>query len=511
MASDKPPNHPNLGSVDQLPLLLAGELGNSNASDPRTLQRLWPRLVELRLNTVLAPVYWELIEVEEGLFDFALLDELLRLARTHQQRLILLWFGAWKNSMSCYAPGWVKRDTDRFPRARLFDGTALEMLSPFAPENLAADCRAFTRLMAYLRKHDANERTVCMIQVENEVGMLEQVRDSCVDANHAFLQPVPDGFLRALQARGGALLQRMRANRGPDASWFDVFGDGTECEEIFQAYHYATFVNALAAAGKREHAIPMFVNAALNRPGAKPGQYPSAGPLPHLFDVWKVAAPMLDFLAPDIYFPDFEPWCNRYRCADNRLFVPEATNGADCAVHALYAIGECQAIGFSPFAVESIDPADSMLPDCYRALRLFNDEIKTCRKTGAVRALLVTRSEPSLPLDLCGYRLNCRHDFTWEWSGPGRLAEDWPKAGAMVLALRPDEFLVIGTGVIVTFAPLQASSERAGIDHIDELELESDRVVKRRRLNGDESHQGRHLRIPAQSFGVQSVRLYRYR
>ncbi len=498
--------------ADQLPLLLAGELGNSNASDPQTLQRLWPRLVELCLNTVLAPLYWELIEAEEGLFDFTLLDELLRLARLHQQRLILLWFGAWKNSMSCYAPSWVKRDTGRFPRARRQDGSALEMLSAFSSENLAADCRAFTRLMAYLREQDAHDRTVVMLQVENEVGMLEQARDSCLEANRAFLEPVPEEFLRALEARGGPLSQRMRSGkRDCGASWTDVFGRGPEGEEVFQAYHYATFVNALAAAGKREHAVPMFVNAALNRPGAKPGQYPSAGPLPHLFDVWKVAAPMLDFLAPDIYLPDFEQWCQRYRCPDNRLFVPEATNGSDCAVNALYAIGACQAIGFSPFAVESIDPAHSMLPDCYRALRFFNDEILNCRENGAVGAFVLTRSESCAQLELGGYRLNCAHDFTWEWSGPGRLAEDWPKAGAMVLAIRPDEFLVIGSGVIITFASLQATNGRVGILSIEELELGSNHIITRRRLNGDESHQGRHLRIPAQSLGAQRVRLYRYR
>lgn len=498
-------------SIDQLPLLLAGELGNSNASDAQTLRSLWPRLVELQLNTILAPVYWELLEAEEGVFDFLLLDELLRLARQHQQRLVLLWFGVWKNSMSCYAPSWVKRDTVRFPRARLSDGTALEILSAFVPENLAADCRAFTRLMAYLRVHDADERTVVMIQVENEVGMLEQARDSCPEANLAFSRPVPKDLLHALKERGGLLSQRLQASHGRDESWGEVFGEGPECEEIFQAYHYALFVNSLAAAGKREYAIPMFVNAALNRPGAMPGQYPSAGPLPHLFDIWKVTAPMLDFLAPDIYFPEFEQWCKRYHCSDNRLFVPEATHGADCAVHALYSIGACQAIGFSPFAVESIEPTHSMLPDCYRALKLLDDQLLTARKKDELRAFVVTHDEPSVQVELGGYRLNCRHDFTWEWSGPGRLESDWPKAGAMVLAVAPDELLVVGTGVIITFALQDEIPERVGILSIDELELGSEKILKRRRLNGDESHQGRHLRIPANTFGAQSIRLYRYR
>lgn len=511
MPSLNEPAPGNVQSLDQLPLLLAGELANSSASDPGTLRKLWPRLVELQLNAVLAPIYWELMEPEEGVFDFTLVDELLHLARLHRQHLVLLWFGVWKNSMSCYAPGWVKRDTERFCRARLHDGTPLEMLSAFSTENLAADCRAFGRLMAYLREKDAIERTVVMVQLENEVGMLEQARDTCPEANRAFHQPVPAEFLKALENMNGEATRRMRAaGRARGGSWPEVFGESIETEELFQAYFLAKFVDAVAAKGKREYALPMYVNAALNRPGAKPGQYPSAGPLPHLFDVWRFAAPNLDLLAPDIYLPDFADWCKRYDCSGNRLFIPEAANGGDCAVHALYAIGAHQALGFSPFTVEAIDPGESMLPDCYRALRLLNDEIMCCRKCDAVRAVILTRGEPLAQFELGGYRLSCSHDYTWEWSGPGRLAADWPKAGALVLATGPDEFLLLGTGVIVTFAPAQSTRQRAGIFGIDEFVADTERFVKRRRLNGDESHQGRHLRLPALAFGVQTIKLYQY-
>jgi beta-galactosidase GanA len=290
-----------------------------------------------------------------------------------------------------------------------------------------------------------------------------------------------------------------------------VFGESIETEEIFQAYYYARFIDAVAAAGKREYALPMYVNAALNRPGTKPGQYPSAGPLPHLFDVWKLAAPHLDLLAPDIYFPDFEHWCRRFDCSDNRLFIPEATNGTDCAAHALYAFGAHQALGFSPFAVEAIDPETTLLRDCYRALRALNGDVVNCRKNGAVHAVLLTREQPSTRFELGGYRMNCSHDFTWEWSGPERLRADWPKAGAMILATGPDEFVVLGSGVIVTFDAMQVTGERVGIASIDEHITSSGGLVKSRRLNGDESHQGRHLRLQAHRFGVQSIRLYRYR
>src|SRR5262249_36166913 len=89
---------------------------------------IWERMAALNLNTLLAPVSWELIEPQEGTFDFTLVDGLLRASRSHGLRLILLWFGSWKNGMSSYAPLWVKRDTTRFPRTRLGDKTA-EVLS----------------------------------------------------------------------------------------------------------------------------------------------------------------------------------------------------------------------------------------------------------------------------------------------------------------------------------------------------------------------------------------------
>ena len=81
--------------VDGTPfLMLAGELGNSTASDLDYLDGHWPRLEALGLNTVLAPVYWELLEPREGQFDFTLVDGLLADAREHDMRLVLLWFGS---------------------------------------------------------------------------------------------------------------------------------------------------------------------------------------------------------------------------------------------------------------------------------------------------------------------------------------------------------------------------------------------------------------------------------
>src|SRR5882724_13548249 len=87
--------------VDGKPfLVLAGELGNSTSSSLEYMRPIWPKLASLNLNTVLVPVYWELIEPKEEKYDFSLVDGLIQEARKHQIRIVPLWFGAWKNSMS---------------------------------------------------------------------------------------------------------------------------------------------------------------------------------------------------------------------------------------------------------------------------------------------------------------------------------------------------------------------------------------------------------------------------
>ena len=103
-------------------LILGGELGNSTGTTIESMQPVWHRLEELHLNTVLIPVYWELLEPKEGKFDFQLVDDLIKEARAHNLKIVLLWFGAWKNSMSSHAPAWVKLDQKRFPRAKSASG-----------------------------------------------------------------------------------------------------------------------------------------------------------------------------------------------------------------------------------------------------------------------------------------------------------------------------------------------------------------------------------------------------
>jgi beta-galactosidase GanA len=301
-SSAPPPHLERRGAATQLivdgsPFLaLAGELHNNSATSLEYMKPIWPKLAPMHLNTVLAPVSWALLELTEGKFDFTLVDGLIRDARAQNLRLVLLWFGSWKNTWSSYAPDWVKRDFERFPRLQLQSGLGTERLTPLSEANCKADARAFARLMRRIREVDGDSHTVIMIQVENEVGGIPDARDHSPEANAAYDQAVPaeltDYLQKPLDTLDPDLREKWRKSAyRTSGTWEAVFGSGLETEDLFMAWHYARYMGKVAAAGKAEYAIPMFANAALIRPNYAPGQYNSGGPLPHSIDIWRAGAP----------------------------------------------------------------------------------------------------------------------------------------------------------------------------------------------------------------------------
>ncbi|MDP9079189.1 MAG: DUF5597 domain-containing protein [Bacteroidota bacterium] len=500
--------------VDGKPfLIMGGELGNSSASDMAYMIPVWPKLKRMHLNTLVSPVYWEALEPREGVFDFKLVDELIKNARINHLKLVLLWFGTWKNSMSCYVPGWMKTNEGRFPRARTFAGDEQEIITPFSKNTLDADKKAFAALMQHIRNIDSNQHTVLMIQVENEIGMLPEARDHSKTANEAFEGAVPLQLLIYLQAHRKSLAPEI-ATRWEEngfrtsGTWEEVFGKSLATDELFMAWYFGTYANEVAKAGKKIYNIPMYVNAALNRPGKKPGEYPSAGPLPHVIDVWKAVAPEIDMLSPDFYNPDFKYWNDLYTRPDNALFIPEHRFEDGVDAKAFYAIGHYKAIGFSPFSIESTEKAVSEpIGKAYTIIDQLAEEISKAKKRKSLDGVLLSKDSSSVKIEMGDYVFTVSHEFTLGWS-PAAKEENWPLAGGIIVGLSRDEFYVAGTGLVITFKP--KNGLHAGILQIDEAEFINGKWRPGRRMNGDQDHQGRHLRIPTGEYGIQRVKLYTY-
>lgn len=495
-------------------LMLGGELGNSSASDLKYMAPVWPKLKAMRLNTILMPVYWELIEPQEGRFDFALPDDLIASARKNDLKIVVLWFGSWKNSMSCYTPYWVKTNQKRFPRSRTKDGRAVEILTPFNDENRNADAKAFASFMKHLRAFDGKQNTVVMIQVENEIGMIPQARDYCEEAEESFAQQVPVELMAYLQKSKDSLTEEVHQawnSTGMKASgtWEQVFGQGLQTDEIFMSWHFARYTNYVAQAGKREYPLPMYVNAALIRPNYKPGQYPSAGPLPHLMDVWRAAAPQIDFLAPDIYFKNFAERLGKFDRGGNAIFVPEVDRRQSIA-NAFYAIARNNAMGYCPFSIESVDdPEHSQFNKGFEVLHQLTPLILEHQGTGTMAGFLLDSAGQTAEIQLGGYTFTVKHEYTWPYAV--RAEGDTPRFGGMIVMTAKDEFYIAGSGVVVTFQPSSRDETIAGIASIDEGAFVNGKWVAGRRLNGDEDHQGRHLHLPGRKYGIQHVWLYTYK
>ena len=516
--------------VDDKPyLILGGELHNSSASTAAYMEPIFPRLKEGNLNTVLAVVAWEQVEPQEGVFDFSIVDDLIDVARRNDMKLIVLWFGSWKNGITSYVPAWVQKDKARFPLIKTKSGAELNILSTFGKETLEADAKAYRMLMRHIAKVD-DQRTVIMIQVQNEVGLHGDTRDYHPAAIAAFEADVPAELISYMVANDGKNLlpefQTAWENSGKKTSgnWEDIFGKGDYTDELFMAWHYAKYMEKIAADGKEEHPLPTFVNAWIVQPQDRhPGDYPSGGPQAQNLDVYRAAAPNIDLLTPDIYLPDFIAVVNLYTRLDNPLFIPESTAGIAGAANAFYAIGQKKGLGYSPFGIDSrmTDPATEPISLAYKTMASFSDLILEHQAKGTIRGFWLKDENPQvrqMTHTLGNYKVKAdllRGRFQTQ-------TQSIPMGFGLVIMVAENEYIVAGQNIQVTFEPVDGNST-AGLAKVQQGDFVNGEWVASRWLNGDEiqlrydlleaqkeNQSGQGLRLRGTQISVQRVWLYNY-
>jgi len=522
-------------------LLLAGELTNNSATSVEYMKPVWSKLTEAKLNTVLAGVGWNQIEPEEGRFDFSALDGVIQGARSHNLRLVLLWFASWKNGLSSYPPDWVKRDFERFPRAQIAEGRSIELLSPLSDANRDADARAFAALMRHVKEVDGGQHTVIMIQVENEVGISGDSRDRSPVANAAYARPVPKELMDYLQRHKDTLIPEFRqvwdaAGCKTSGTWEGVFGRNAATDEIFMAWNYARYIGRVAAAGKAEYRLPMYVNAALGRTstiadiaarqteaGRAGRSFAIGGPMDDLMDVWRAGAPEIDMFSPDAYSDrDFVAWCARYARSGNPLFIPENMGGPDGAARALYVFGRHDAIGWTVMGIEDprIPHPDNDLMGSFDAIAQLAPLIAEHQGKGTMSAVLLRGpNDPPQKVLLGNYALEAAFYSQPKMFGVPPPQGPPPPAAAILIATGPEEYIAAGSGVTARFSPVTPGPAHAGLATVEEGAFVDGRWVPGRRLNGDDSDEGNFVMLeksgccwpPASTKSIQRFTLYRYR
>lgn len=508
-------NEPTL-MVDDAPfIILGGELHNSSGSDLEYLEtKVWPGLRRLGGNCYLTPVYWECLEPEEGKFDFSLVDGVIKQARREQVKLVLLWFGLWKNGSSSYAPHWMKKDSQYF-YMRGQNHRLLESVSPFCEKAVEADRRAYIKLMEHLRDTDT-EHTVIMIQVENEVGVWGHPRDYSEKAQNLFYGAVPE-----------EMLEFADSDVKNGVTWEETFGINA-CE-YFMAWAFAKAVGKIAKAGKEIYPLPTFMNCVPNGMGISDlaGKCPSGGPVPRVHKIWRKEVPAIDLYGPDIYAPLFKKISAPF-AASGAFILPETGGGPDVIAKALYAAAAYNTICYSPFGVEALThqlsendllaqlnrdgnfwspkPGEE-LAKAYQMLKMYWQELRTARKENRV-APFIKEDGFGDEFHLGEYTISIFYSDTPPFPGMAihvpKRRDDAPLGGGFIVQEEADTFLLCGVSANVVIEPKYAAQDQVFLLDKREIKLTENGLSEGRILNGDE----RNYLVLGSELTIQRVKFY---
>lgn len=495
--------------IDNKPFVaLAGEVHNSSASNLEYMkEKVWPYLRQLNMNTVILPAYWEQIEPVKGSFDFELIKGIIDQAREENFKIILLWFGLWKNGISSYVPEWIKLDKTYF-RTLNRDGRKMDVISPLCDKAIEADGFAFEKLMKFIKDYDQEDQTVIMVQVENEIGLLESDRDYSNYANSKYEEDIPKVISDLY---------------GVSGNWESAFKENSA--EYFMEYYYAKSIESIARRGQEVYNLPMFVNSWIEKYPWRAGGYPSGGPIARFIRLWRKIAPSIFACAPDIYASDFTGVCDEFYKENNPLIIPEIRRDAFNVSNVFYAIGKYNAICYSPFGIEDFMTPPELITgmcspslmntlnidvsawDCtntgkylseiYGMLSNSMEIIRVCREKGKIHSFIKKNEHEKgdvIELNKCDIKIAYHNN------------KEVPKSSGIILETSEDEFYIMGTSFGYSMMSKKNEHETVGILNLEEGIFLDGKWISTRILNGDERYFTNIFDIPM----VNKVKLYKY-
>ena len=228
----------------------------------------------------------------------------------------------------------------------------------------------------------------------------------------------------------------------------------------------------------------MYVNCWLVKKGQMPGEYPNGGPVTRGFDIWKAAAPDIDFLAPDIYQPDFRGITSDYHRPTNPLFIPESRIRADLG---FYAYGAEDAICYSPFGIEEAK-GNFDFAQAYQVLNEMAPSVLqyqgSKRITGVVRMSDVER-DTTLVMGDYEFRIHYTNET----------------ACGLMVQTGEDEFEIAGMNLAIR---TKSTRGKPGfVEEVWEGRYEEDTWIPVRLMNGDETDHNQEIRIYGRAHQVE--------
>jgi hypothetical protein len=515
-------------TVDGKPFfVLGGQSKNSSGYNDAESEMAFKAVQMMHGNTLEIPVYWEQVEPEEGQFDFSSVDALLASARRYGCKLVLLWFGTWKNGNMEYTPAWVKTNPQRFHRVLSPTDKDVWVLSSHCQATFEADRRAFVALCRHLKENDGAQRTVIALQIENEPGIIGSDRDYGPGGQAAYEKPVPAELVAKMKAAAQGSVYDLWQQAGglESGSWPDLFGAAGG--EMMSAWSIATYIDRLAEAGQAVYDIPMYINVWLGEMGWRiPGDsYPSGGAVVKTLDIYVWFTPHIALIAPDNYIQDsrgYEAISAAYSRPDNPLFVPESGPIGSNAWNMFRAIADYNAVGYACFGIEHMiapdgtpQPFAQMVVDSFRCAAAAIPLLLKYQGTGKIHAVIQEEGMGHQVLKLEGYHGMAQF-------GPGRMpyvGKDWrhttrrlplgsaadgERGRGLIFQVSEHEFFLVGAGYQLLLRPktapelaLDASLAKdfalTRLSHyvcVDEGHFEDGKFVVDRRRNGDETDHG---------------------